>query len=147
MSKEPLCESPVPAFYNPLVSVTVDPTLPHLDRVLCQQLTDRAHELTTGVNLERFGPLQWTSPVDARKSFGNLLGLFCGQNHSECIFVCARLSSVVWQEKQVALMDLVWYIHVKLWLKYVSLGSEVDLPDGLLLQPSPGHIYRYLGCG
>ena len=58
MPKQPLCEGPVPALYDPLVPVDVNPTAPNLNRVFCQQLVDRAHELTAGVNLEKLRPLQ-----------------------------------------------------------------------------------------
>ena len=50
--------------------------------------------------------------------------------------------AVVWQKEQVGLMDLVLPADIKLWARDVPWGSEVDLPDGLLLQPSPGQIFR-----
>ena len=96
-------------------------------------------------------------PVDAKKKFSNLFDLFCGQrlslfvargyiNHSEGIYVCALPNSVMWQEAQIGLMDLVWYYHVKLWTRGVSCGREVGLPDGLSLEPVLGLLLSHISC-
>ncbi|MEW8689323.1 MAG: hypothetical protein AB2556_26165 [Candidatus Thiodiazotropha sp.] len=82
MPKEQLSQGTIDVLNNALVPMDVNLTAPNLDRVLCQQRADRAHELTAGANLEQFGPPQWASPVDARQSFSNLFGFFCDQRLS-----------------------------------------------------------------
>ena len=44
-------------------------------------------------------------------------------------------------------MDLVWYRHVKFRPWYVSWSRQIDLPDGLLLEPGLGLLLGHLGCG
>ena len=46
--EEAKSQRPVEALHDALVPVDVNPTAPSLDRLLRQQLTDRAHELTAG---------------------------------------------------------------------------------------------------
>ena len=70
--KQPLCEGPVPALYDPLVPVDVNPTALNLNRVLCQQLAHRTHELAPRVNLKELRPLQRSPSVDPRQCIGDL---------------------------------------------------------------------------
>ena len=125
-----------------------------------EQLIDRAHELVPGVDLEQFWPLQQAPSVDARQSFSNLFSLFCGQrlgllvsrgnvNDGECILVRLSISrqAVMRQKEEVSLVDLVRRGDVEFWSWNVPWGREVDLPDGLLLQPAPSRIFRDLCCG
>ena len=79
VSKEPLSQGPVPALYDPLVPVDVNPTAPNLNRVLCQQLAHPAHELAPRVNLKELRPLQWPTSVDPRQSIGDLCCGLAGQ--------------------------------------------------------------------
>ena len=58
VSKEPLCEGPVPAVNDPSVPVGVNPNVPDLNRVLCQQLAHRTYELSSSVNLKELRPPQ-----------------------------------------------------------------------------------------
>ena len=43
-------------------------------------------------------------------------------------------------------MDLVWRPDIKLRSRYVPWSRQVDLSDGLSLQPVLSHIFRNLGC-
>ena len=54
--EEALSQRPVEALHDALIPVDVNPSAPNTDRVLRQQLTDRAHELTAGVNLKELRP-------------------------------------------------------------------------------------------
>ena len=58
--------------YDALVSVDVNPTALNLDRLLRQQLTDGAHELTAGVNLKELRPPQGAPLVNRGKAIGDL---------------------------------------------------------------------------
>ena len=160
MPKEPLSQGAVELLHDPLVPVDVHTTSPDLDIVFCEQLIDCAHELAPGVDLEQFWPLQRALSVDARQIFSNLFSLFCSQrlglllargnvNDGECILVCLSTSrqAVMWQKEQVSLVDLVRRGDIEFWSWNLSWGREVNLPDGLLLQPAPGHIFRDLCCG
>ena len=72
MLEEALSQRPVEALYDPLVPVDANPTATNLDRVLCQQLTDEAHELTAGINLKKFRPAQGAPLVNPSKAIGDL---------------------------------------------------------------------------
>ena len=95
----------------------VNPTAPNLDRVLCQQLTNGALELTAGVNLKLLRPPQGAPLVNPSKAIGDLCRSLAGQglslfvaagdvNDLESIMEGFPSYAVVWQE-QVGLMDLV----------------------------------------
>ena len=110
--------------YDALVPVDVNPTSPSLNRVLRQQLTDGAHELTAGVNPKELWPPQGAPLVNTGKAIGDFcrslasqgLSLFVAAgdvNDRESITEGFPSYAVVWQEEQVCLMDLVWYRHVK----------------------------------
>ena len=72
MPEEAFSQRPVEALHDALVPVDVNPTAPNLDRVLRQQLTDRAHELTAGVNLKELRPPQGALLVNPSKDIGDL---------------------------------------------------------------------------
>ena len=72
MPEEAFNQRPIEAFYDALVPVDVNPTAPNLDRVLRQQLTDGAHELTAGVNLKELRPPQGALLVNPGKGIGDL---------------------------------------------------------------------------
>ena len=104
----------------------VHPTAPNLDRVVRQQLTDRAHELAPRVNLRELWPPQWAPLVNPSKAIGDLccslasqgLSLFVAAgdiNDCESIAEGFPSNTSVWQKEQVGLVDLVWHRHVKLW--------------------------------
>ena len=136
----------------------VNLTAPNLDRVLRQQLTDGAHELTPRFNLNELRPPQGASLVNPSKAIGDLcrslasqgLSLFVaagGVNDRESITEGFPSSyAAVWQEEQVGLMDLVWYRHVKFRSWYVSWSRQIELPDGLLLGPVFGLLLSHLCC-
>ena len=156
MPKEAFSQRPVKALYDALVPVDVSPTAPNLDRVLRQQLTDGAHELAPRVNLRELRPPQGAPLVNPGKAIGDLcsslasqgLSLFVADgdvNDRESITERFPSYAVVWQEEQVGLMDLVWYHHVK-FRPYVSGSRQIDLPDGLLLEPVLGLLLRHLCC-
>ena len=54
--------------------------------------------------------------------------------------------AVVRQEEQVGLMDLVRCCHVKFRPWYVSWSRQIDLSDGLLLEPVLGLLFSHLCC-
>ena len=135
----------------------VHPTAPNLDRVLRQQLTDGAHELAPRVNLKELWPPQRAPLVNPSKAIGDLchslasqgLNLFVAAgdvNDRESIAEGIPSYTVVWQKEQVGLVDRVWHRHVKLWPWYVPWGGEVDLPDGLFLEPVLGLLLSHICC-
>ena len=135
----------------------VNPTAPNLDRVLRQQLTDGAHELTAGISLEELRPPQGAPLVNPGKAIGDICRSLASQglslsvaavdvNNHESITEDFPSYAVVWQEEQVCLMDLVWYRHVKFRPWYVSLSRQINLPDGLLLEPVFGLLLSLLCC-
>ena len=118
----------------------VNPTAPNLNRVLCQQLAHRTHELAARVNLKELRPLQRPPSVDPRQSIGDLcrglasqrLSLFLARGHindRESVAEGFPPYAVVWQEEQIHLVDLVGHRHVK-------RGGQIDLPDDCLLSQS-----------
>ena len=150
-------QGPTEALYDALFPVYVNPTAPNLDRVLRQQLTDGAHELTTGINMKKLWPPQGASLVNPSKTIGDLcrslasqgLSLFVAAgdvNDRESITEGFPSYAVVWQEMQVGLMDLVWYRHVKFRPWYVSWSRQIAMPDGLLLEPVLGLLLSHLCC-
>ena len=113
--EEAFSHRPVEAFDDALVPVDVNPTAPKLDR---EQLTDGAHELTSGINLKELRPPQGAPLVNPSKVIGGLCRSLASQGLS--LFVAAgdvndRDSitegfpsyAVVWQKVEVGLMDLV----------------------------------------
>ena len=155
--KQPLCEGPVPALYDPLIPVDVNPTAPNLNRVLCQQLAHRTHELAPRVNLKELQPLQWPPSVDPRQSIGDLrrglasqrLSLFEARGHSndrESVAVGFPPHAVVRQKEQIRLVDLVRRGDVKLRPRYAPWGRQIDLPDGLPFEPVLGLLLSHLCC-
>ena len=87
MPEEAFSQRPVEALYDALVPVDVNPTAPNLDRVLRQQLTDGAHELTVGVNLKELRPPQGAPLVNPGKAIGDLFRSLASQGLS--LFVAA----------------------------------------------------------
>ena len=157
MPEQAFSQRPVEALYDALVPVDVNPTVPNLDRVLRQQLTDGAHKLTAGFNLKELWPPQGVPLVNPGKAFGDLRRSLASQELS--LFVAAgdvndreRITegfpsyAVVWQEEQVCLMDLVWYRYVKFRPWYVSWSRQIHLPDDLLLEPVFGLLLSHLCC-
>ena len=153
----PKSQRPVEALHDALVPVDVNPTVPNLDRVLRQQLNDRAHEVTAGVNLKKLRPPQGAPLVIPSKDIGDLCRNLASQGLS--LFVTAgdvndRESvtdgfpsyAVLWHEEQVGLMDLVWHRNVKLRPWYVPWGGMVDLPDGQLFEPVLSLLLSHLCC-
>ena len=65
MTKQPLGQGPVEAFYDCLIPMKVHSTTPHLYIGFGQQLIHSAHELTPQVNREQRGPCEWAAFVDA----------------------------------------------------------------------------------
>ena len=154
--KQPLSQGPVPVLHDALVPMDVNTSTSNLNKVFCQLLADRAHELTPGVNLEKLKPLQWPSSVDPRQSIGYLcrglasqrLSLFVALgyiNDRESVAEGFSPHAVVRKKEQVSLVDLVGTATSN-WPRYAPWDREVDLPDGLFLQPNPSQIFRYLGC-
>ena len=140
-----------------LVPCGCQPDRADLDRVLCQQLTDGAHELTTGLNLKELRPPQGAPLVNPDKAIGDLcrslasqgLSLFVAAgdvNDRESITEGFPSYAVVWQVEQVCLMDLVLYRHVKFRPWYVSWSRQISLPDGLFLEPVLGLLLSHLCC-
>ena len=122
MSERAFSQRPVEALHDALVPVDVNPTVPNLDRVLCQQLTDGAHELAPRVNLKELWPPQGTPLVNPNKAIGDFcrslasqgLSLFVAAgdvNDRESITESFPSYAVVWQEEQLGLMDLVRHRH------------------------------------
>ena len=131
MPEAAFSQRPVKLLYDVLVPVDVNPTAPNLDRVLRQQLTDGAQELTAGVNLKEHRPPQGAPLVNLSKAIGDLCRSLASQGLSlflaagdvnDCENVTEGFPSyaVVWQEEQIGLMDLVWHRHVKPRPWYVS---------------------------
>ena len=129
--------------------------------MFCQKLACRTHKFASRVNLEKLGPLQRPPFVDARQGIGDLC---CGLaskrlslleaagNIDDCESIFVHLfapgKAVMGKKQQVRLVDLVWHTDIKLGAWDFSGSREVDLPDGLLLEPVLGHIFRNLGsCG
>ena len=157
MPEEAFSQCPVKALFDALVPVDLIPSAPNLDRVLRQQLTDGANELTAGVNLNELRPQQGAPFVNLSKANGGLCRSLASQGLS--LFVAAgdvndrenitegfSSYAVMWQEEQVGLMDLVWYRHVKFRPWYVSWSRQIDLADGLLLEPVLGLLLSHLCC-
>ena len=155
MSEDAFSQCPVIALHDALVPVDVHPTASNLDRVLRQQLTDGAHELTPRVNLKDLRPPQGAPLVNPSKAIGDLcrslasqvLSLFVATGDvNDCESIAEDFPSytVMWQKEQVGLMDLVWHRHVKLRPWYVPWGGEVDLLDGLFLEPVLGLLLGHL---
>ena len=88
MPAEAFTQRSVEALYDALVPVDVNPTAPNLDRVLRQQLTDGAHELTAGVNLKELRPPQGAPLVNPSKAIGDLYRSLASQGLS--LFVAAE---------------------------------------------------------
>ena len=118
MPKEAFSQRPVEALHDALVPVDVNPTAPNLDRVIRQQVTDGAYELTAGINLKELRPPQRAPLVNPSKAIGDLchslasqgLSLFVaagGVHDRESIMEVFPSYAVVWQEEQVGLIDLV----------------------------------------
>ena len=128
-------------------------TTPDLDPVLCQKLVYRAHELAPGVNQKKLGPLQRPPSVDVRQVIGDhccalasqRLSLFVVWRHvayGQGILVGALTHAVVWKEKEVSLMDLVWHTDIK---PRAWDPARIYLPDVLLLEPVLGLLFSHLG--
>ena len=111
--EEAFSQRPVETLSNALVPVDVNPTAPNLDRVLRQQLTDEAHEITAGVNLKELRPPQGAPLVNPSKAIDDLyrslasqgLSLFVAAgdvNDRESIMEVFPSYAVVWQEEQVS---------------------------------------------
>ena len=150
-------QRPIEALHDALVPVDVNPTAPNLDRVLRQQLTDRAHELAPRVNLKELRPPQGALLVNPSKAIGDLCRSLASQglilfvaagdvNDRESIKEGFLSYAIVWQEEQVCFMELVWYRYVKFWPWYVSLSRQIDLPDGLLFEAVLGLLLSHLCC-
>ena len=157
MPEEAFNERPVEALYDALGHVDVNLTATNLGRVLRQQLTDGVHELTAGVNLTELPPPQEAPLVNPGKVIGDLCRSLASQglsffvaagdvNDRESITEGFPSYAVVWQEEQVCLMDLIRYRHVKFRPWYVSGSRQIDLPDGLLLEPVFGLLLSHLCC-
>ena len=148
MPEKAFSQRPVEALYDALIPVDVNPTAPNLDRVLRQQLTDGAHELVPRVNLNELWPPQGAPLENPSKAIGDLsLFVAAGDvNDRESIAEDIPFYTVVWQKEQVGLGDLVWHRHVKLWPWYVPWGGEVDMSDGLFLEPVIGLMLSHLCC-
>ena len=155
--EEAISQRPAEALYDALVPVDVNPTAPNLDRVLRQQLTDGAHELALRVSLKELRQPQGAPLVNTGKAIGDLcrslasqgLSLFIAAgdvNDRENITEGFPSYAGVWQEEQACLMDLVWYRHVKFRPWYVSWSRQIDLPNGLLLEPVFGLLLSHLCC-
>ena len=82
MSEEALGQRPIETLYDALAPVDVNPTAPSLDRVLRQQLTDGAHELTAGVNLKDLRTPQGAPLVNPGKAIGDLCRSLASQGLS-----------------------------------------------------------------
>ena len=115
MPEQAFSQRPVEALHDALVPVDVNPTAPNLDRVLRQQLTDRAHELMAGVNLKELRPPQGAPFVNPSKVIGDLCRSLASQgvslfvtagdvNDRESIGEYFLSYVVVWQEEQVGLV-------------------------------------------
>ena len=87
MPEKAFSQRPVEALYDAMVPLDVNPTAPNLDRVLRQQLTDGAHDLTAGVNLKELRPLQGAPLVNPDKAIGDLCRSLANQGLS--LFVAA----------------------------------------------------------
>ena len=155
--KQPLCEGPVPALYDPLVPVDVNPTAPNLNRVLCQQLAHRTHELAPRINLKELRPLQRPPSADPRQSIGDLCRGLASQRLSLFVawgYIDDRENvaegfppyEVVWQKEQIRLVDLVGHRHVKLRPRCAPWCGQIDLPDGLPFELVLGLLLSHLCC-
>ena len=124
---------------------------------LSRTWTESAHELAPRVNLKELRPPQGSPLVNPSKAIDDLcrslasqgLSLFVASgdvNDCESITEGFLSYTVVWQEEQVCLMDLVWYRHVKFRPWYVSWSRQIELPDGLLYEPVLGLLLSHLCC-
>ena len=87
MPKEAFSKRPVEALSDALISVDVNPTMPNLDRVLCQQLTHCTHELAPRVNLKELRQSQGAPLVKPTQAIGDLCHSLASQGLS--LFVAA----------------------------------------------------------
>ena len=76
MPEEAFSQRPVEALHDALVPVDVNPTASNLGRVLCEQLTDGAHELAPRVNLKELRPPQRAPLINPSKGIGHLCRSF-----------------------------------------------------------------------
>ena len=137
----------------------INSAAPDLDPVLSKELANWPHKFTSRVNLKKLGPLQRPPFVDARQGIGDLCCTLASQrlsllvaagdvNDRESILICPPPYVVMWQKQEVGLVHLIGGGHIELGAWDFSGSREVDLPDGLLLEPVLGHIFRNLGsCG
>ena len=157
VAEEPLRQSSVPPLHDSLVPVGIDPAAPGLDVVLSKELANCPHKFASRVHLQQLGPLQRPPFVDARQGIGDLccalasqrLGLLVPRgnvDYGEGVLISPPSHAVVRKEKEVSLMDLVWRPDIKLRSRYLSPRRQIDLPDGLFLQPVFSHIFRGPGC-
>ena len=103
------------------------------------------------VNLKELRSPQGAPLVNPSQAIGDLcrslasqrLSLFVARGHfndRESVAEGFPPYAVVWQKEQVRLVDLVGHRHVKLRPRYAPLGRQIDLQDGLLLQPLLGSV-------
>ena len=112
MPEEAFSQCPVEALHDALVPVDVNPTAQNMDRVLRQQLTDGAHELSLRINLKKLRPPQGAPLVNPRMEIGDLCRFLASQGLS--LFVAAGdgesitegfLSYVVVLARRAGLLD------------------------------------------
>ena len=148
--EEMFSQRPVEALHDALVHVDVNPTAPNMDRLLCQQLTDGAHELAPRVTLKELRPPLRARPLATSAAVllvkGSAFVASGNVNNRESKTKCFPPYAVVWQKEQIGLMDLVYYRHVKFRPWYVPWSRQIDLPDGLLLEPVLGLLLSHLCC-
>ena len=72
MAEQTLGQSAVESFDNGLVAVKLWLPSPNVSFVLFHLFGNSAHELTSGVNLQHFGPFQRPALVDLQKRLGDL---------------------------------------------------------------------------
>ena len=131
----------------------IDPAAPDLDAVLGKELANCPHKFASRVHLQQLGPLKRPPCVDARQGIGDLccalasqrLGLLVPRgnvDYGESILIGPPTNAVVGKKEQVGLVDLIWHPDIKLWSRYAPPRRQVDLPDGLSLEPVLSHIFR-----
>ena len=157
VAEEPLRQSSVPPLHDSLVPVATDPAAPSLDFVLSKELANWPHKFASRVHLQQLGPLQRPPFVDARQGIGDLccalvsqrLGLLVPRgnvDYGQGVLISSPSHAVVRKEKEVSLMDLVWRPDIKFRSRYAPRRRQVDLPDGLFLQPVLSRIERGPRC-
>ena len=130
---------------------------PGLDVVLSKELANWPHKFASRVHLQQLGPLQRPPFVDARQGIGDLccalasqrLGLLVPRgnvDYGQGVLISSPSHAVVRKEKEVSLMDLVCRPDIKFRSKYAPRRRQVDLPDGLFLQPVLSRIERGPRC-